>query len=243
VITSNESAVRIALVFPELLGTYGDGGNAVVLAQRLRWRGRAAEVVRVAMDDVLPHGCDIYVLGGGEDAPQTFATARLAEMGLARVVERGATVLAVCAGLQVLGQSFTGSDGRQQSGLGIVDCTTRPKGERQIGELVVEPTAFDLPLLTGFENHGGITEIGPGAVPLGRVKVGHGNGVGHLEGVVSGHVLGTYLHGPALARNPALADLLLSWVTGELEPLDEPLVERLRTERLTAALGARGSGS
>ena len=232
-----ESAVRIALVFPELLGTYGDGGNAVVLAQRLRWRGLPAEVVRVGIDDDLPHGCDIYVLGGGEDAPQMLATARLAEVGLARAVDFGAAVFAVCAGLQVLGQSFTGSDGQQQPGLGIVDCTTRPKGERQIGELVVEPTAFDLPLLTGFENHGGITELGPEAVPLGRVKVGYGNGVGGVEGVVSGRVLGTYLHGPALARNPALADLLLSWVTGELEPLDEPLIERLRTERLTAALG------
>jgi CobQ-like glutamine amidotransferase family enzyme len=233
----NESAVGIALVFPELLGTYGDGGNAVVLAQRLRWRGLPAEIVRVGMDDVLPHGCDIYVLGGGEDAPQMLATTRLAELGLARAVDRGATVFAVCAGLQVLGHRFTGSDGKPESGLGIVDCTTRPKGERQIGELVVEPTAFDLPLLTGFENHGGITDLGPSAAPLGRVKVGHGNGVAGVEGVVSGHVVGTYLHGPALARNPALADLLLSWVTGPLEPLDEPLVERLRTERLRAALG------
>jgi CobQ-like glutamine amidotransferase family enzyme len=234
---NNDRAVRIGLVFPELLGTYGDGGNAVVLAQRLRWRGRSAEIVRIGIDDPFPHDCDVYLLGGGEDAPQTLATTRLAEEGLAAVVERGAAVFAVCAGLQVLGRSFTGSDGEQQPGLGIVDCITRPKGERQIGELVVEPTAFDLPLLTGFENHGGITELGPGAVPLGRVKVGHGNGTGGVEGVVSGHVLGTYLHGPALARNPALADLLLSWVAGPLEPLDEPLVERLRTERLKAALG------
>jgi CobQ-like glutamine amidotransferase family enzyme len=233
------SAVRIALVFPELLGTYGDGGNAVVLMQRLRWRHFAAEIVRVGMDDPLPHGCDIYVLGGGEDAPQTFATARLAEVGLARAVDFGAVVFAVCAGLQVLGRTFTGSDGKQQPGLGIVDCATRPKGERQIGELVVEPTAFDLPLLTGFENHGGITELGPEAAPLGRVKVGHGNGANGIEGVVSGRVLGTYLHGPALARNPALADLLLSWVVGPVEPLEEPLIDRLRTERLTAALGTR----
>jgi CobQ-like glutamine amidotransferase family enzyme len=71
---------------------------------------------------------------------------------------------------------------------------------------------------------------------LGRVRVGFGNGTGGVEGVVSGHVVGTYLHGPALARNPALADMLLSWVVGALEPLDEPIVERLRTERLRAAL-------
>jgi CobQ-like glutamine amidotransferase family enzyme len=239
VTAGDDSAVRIALVFPELLGTYGDGGNAVVLAQRLRWRGLHAEIVRIGIDDDLPHGCDIYVLGGGEDAPQMLATARLAEAGLARAVDFGAVVFAVCAGLQVLGQSFTGNDGSQQPGLGIVDCTTRPKGARQIGELVVQPTAFDLPLLTGFENHGGITELGPEVAALGRVSVGYGNGVGDVDGFVSGRVVGTYLHGPALARNPALADLLLSWVTGELEPLDEPLIERLRTERLAAALGSR----
>jgi len=229
--------VRIGLVFPELLGTYGDGGNAIVLAQRLRWRGIDADIVRIGIEDQLPDDCDIYVLGGGEDAPQTFATDRLGDAGFARFVDRGAVVFAVCAGFQILGQTFTGSDGEPQPGLGLIDCTTRPKGERQIGELVVEPTALDLPLLTGFENHGGITELGSGGSALGRVRAGFGNGTGDVEGVVAGHVVGTYLHGPALARNPALADLLLSWVVGALEPLDEPIIERLRTERLKAALG------
>ena len=228
---------RIALVFPELLGTYGDGGNAIVLAQRLRWRGLPADIVRVGVEDPLPRDCDLYVLGGGEDAPQTFATARLVELGFAGAVADGAVVFAVCAGFQILGEAFTGNDGAQQPGLGLIECSTRPKGARQIGELVVEPSALDLPLLTGFENHGGITELGSSASPLGRVRVGHGNGVGGVEGIVAGRVVGTYLHGPALARNPALADLLLSWVVGALEPLDDPIVERLRTERLRAALG------
>jgi CobQ-like glutamine amidotransferase family enzyme len=230
---------RIGLVFPELLGTYGDGGNAVVLAQRLRWRGLEAEVVRIAATEPLPRDCDIYVLGGGEDAPQTYATERLDEMGFKAVVEAGAVVLAVCAGLQLVGRTFTGSDGESVEGLGLLDCTTRPRGSRMIGELVVEPTAVDLPLLTGFENHGGITSVGPDAVPLGRVKAGFGNGSDGVEGAVMGRVLGTYLHGPALARNPALADLLLSWVVGgTLEPLDEPIIDRLRAERLRAALSS-----
>lgn len=229
------TTIRIALLFPELLGTYGDGGNAIVLHKRLEWRGLPSEIVRVGVDDPVPHDCQIYVLGGGEDAPQTFAAERLARDGFDRMVDDGAVVFAVCAGLQVLGNSFTGSDGAQQDGLGLLDCTTRPRGERMIGEVVVEPTAVDLPLLTGFENHGGITELGAGSVALGRVKRGHGNGAGQVEGVVSGRVVGTYLHGPALARNPALADQLLSWVAGALEPLDEPLVDRLRAERLKAA--------
>jgi CobQ-like glutamine amidotransferase family enzyme len=233
------SATRIALLFPELLGTYGDGGNALVLHKRLEWRGLPSEIVRVGVDDPVPHDCQVYVLGGGEDAPQTFAAGRLARDGFSGAVDDGAVVLAVCAGLQVLGKTFTGSDGAQQDGLGLIDCTTRPRGERMIGELVVEPTAVDLPLLTGFENHGGITEVGPDAAPLGRVRAGHGNGTAGVEGVVSvpRRIIGTYLHGPALARNPALADLLLSWaVGGALEPLDEPLVDRLRAERLDAAL-------
>jgi len=234
----NPRIYRIGLVFPELLGTYGDGGNAVVLAQRLRWRGFTAEVVPIAIGEPLPRDCDVYVLGGGEDAPQTLATERLDEMGFQSVVADGAVVLAVCAGLQLVGATFTAGDGERVDGLGLLDCTTRPRGSRMIGELVVEPTAVDLPLLTGFENHGGITEVGPGAVPLGRVKAGFGNGVGGVEGAVSGRVLGTYLHGPALARNPALADLLLTWVVGgALEPLDEPIIDRLRAERLRAALG------
>ncbi len=241
-VTARDSAVRVALLFPELLGTYGDGGNAVVLAQRLHWRGIDADVVRVAVTDPVPTSCDIYVLGGGEDAPQTFATEQLAAHGFGDAVAAGAVVFAVCAGFQILGHSFTGADGAQQPGLGVLDCVTRPKGSRQIGELVVRPTALDLPMLTGFENHGGITELGPAAKALGAVVVGSGNGTGGVEGVLTGKVMGTYLHGPALARNPALADLLLSWVVGALEPLDDQIVERLRTQRLSEALSSRRAG-
>jgi CobQ-like glutamine amidotransferase family enzyme len=237
---TRESAVRICVPYPELLGTYGDGGNGVVLAQRLRWRGFAAELVSPSLDQPLPQDCALYLLGGGEDAPQTLATDRLRESDLAGIVERGAVVLAICAGLQLVGRSFTDATGATVAGLGLLDCTTRPKGSRMIGELVVEPTAFALPRLTGFENHGGITELGPGAVPLGRVLSGSGNGISGVEGVVQGRVVGTYLHGPCLARNPGLADLLLSWVVGpELAPLDDAIVDTLRAERLEAALGRR----
>jgi CobQ-like glutamine amidotransferase family enzyme len=238
--SARESAVRICVPYPELLGTYGDGGNGVVLAQRLRWRGYDAEIVSPALADPLPQDCDVYLLGGGEDAPQTLATDQLRAHDLAAIADRGAVVFAVCAGLQLLGRSFTDARGATVPGLGLLDCTTRPKGSRMIGELVVDATAFSLPRLTGFENHGGITELGPAAVPLGRVMAGSGNGAGGVEGVVQGRVVGTYLHGPCLARNPALADLLLGWVVGEdLAPLDDGIVDVLRTERLHAALGRR----
>lgn len=234
-----ESAVRLAILAPELLGTYGDWGNAVVLAKRLEWRGIPVETVAVTDGAAPPDDADLYVLGGGEDAPQTLAAHRLDAAGFPSVVERGAAVFAVCAGLQILGRSYTGADGTSVDGLGMLDCTTTPRGHRLIGELVVEPTIADIPVLTGFENHGGVTAIGPDAAPLGRVAVGAGNGTGGVEGVHQGRVVGTYLHGPGLARNPELADLLLSWIVGPLEPLDDTVVDRLRAERLEEARRGR----
>jgi CobQ-like glutamine amidotransferase family enzyme len=234
-------AVSIALLFPELLGTYGDGGNATVLAQRLRWRGIPAEVVEVATGEPVPTSCDIYLMGGGEDGPQALAVRELDASGaLPRAIDAGAAVMAVCAGYQVLGNSFLGPDGTPHAGLGLLDCsTTRGKGPRRVGELVVEADpALGLPALTGYENHAGVTTLGPAARPLGQVVVGHGNDGGDgSEGVVVGHVLGTYLHGPVLARNPALADLVLSWVVGPLDPLEDTEVDALRAERIAAARG------
>ena len=231
--------VSIALLYPELLGTYGDGGNATVLAQRLRWRDIPAEVVDVHAGEPIPRGCQIYLMGGGEDAPQALAAHELRSGGaLTDAVESGAAVLAVCAGLQVLGHRFVGEDGKARDGLGLLDCEThRDDGPRRVGEVVVTPDPeLDLPELTGYENHGGVTTLGPTARPLGHVVVGHGNDGGDgTEGIVSGKVVGTYLHGPVLARNPALADMLLASVLGPLDPIDDPEVDDLRKERLDAA--------
>jgi len=235
-----DSAVRVALLFPDLLGTYGDGGNALVLTRRLSWRGLAVETVVVAAGEVVPDSCDLYVLGGGEDGPQVEATRELeAQGGLHRAVDQGASVLAVCAGMQILGHRFPDIGGTPRPGLGLLDCeTVRVDAPRAVGELLVTPDAdWGLPLLTGFENHGGRTRLGPTARRLGAVEVGEGNGSGD-EGVVNGKVLGTYLHGPVLARNPALADLVLGWVVGEpLAPLPEADAdaEALRRVRIRAA--------
>lgn len=231
--------VGIAVLYPELLGTYGDGGNAAVLAGRLRWRGIESEVVEVTAGDPVPAGCQLYLMGGGEDGPQTLAVRELEASGaLPSAVDGGAAVLAVCAGYQVLGREFGGAGGTPHPGLGLLDCATaRGKGPRRVGEVVVEPDRdLGLPTLTGYENHAGVTTLGPGATPLGQVLVGHGNDAGDgTEGIVSGRVVGTYLHGPVLARNPALADLLLAWVVGPLDPLDDAETEALRGERISAA--------
>lgn len=239
--------VGVALLFPDLLGTYGDSGNAVILAARLNWRGIDSEVITVRSGEPVPEGCQLYVVGGGEDLPQSQAARQLGagrDSGpLRRAVDAGAAVLAVCAGMQILGRSFVGPDGLQADGLGLLDCSTSPgQGPRMVGEIVVEPDpGLGLPPLTGYENHAGATTLGPGSQPLGRVRTGSGNGRGSgIDGARSGHVLGTYLHGPVLARNPALADLLLSWVVGELEPLDDSECDSLRDERFAAvAAGGR----
>ena len=244
----------VCVVYPDLLGTYGDGGNGLVLARRAAWRGFGVELVQAPSDRPLPEA-DLYTIGGGEDGPQVRAATTLAADGtLVRRAGEGAAVLGVCAGFQLIGRSFPDASDRPHAGLGLLDVSTRKgDGPRAVGELVATPGPDSprsgrgdrLPRLTGFENHGGVSVVGPGATPLARVEHGVGNGGGDgTEGAWSGRVLGTYLHGPVLARNTALADLLLGWALGPadapdgppeaLEPLDDVEELSLRVERLGA---------
>ncbi|WP_099245173.1 type 1 glutamine amidotransferase [Mycobacterium sp. shizuoka-1] len=231
------STVQIGLVLPDVMGTYGDGGNAVVLRQRLRARGIAAEIVEITLGDPVPDSLDLYTLGGAEDYAQRLATKHLlTHQGLQRAVARGAPVLAICAAIQVLGHWYETSAGERVEGVGLLDVTTSPQPARTIGEVVSTPLVDGLTQpLTGFENHRGGTVLGPDARPLAAVVKGAGNRDGDgYDGAVQGSVVATYLHGPCLARNPELADLLLSRVVGPLEPLPLPEVEQLRRERLAA---------
>jgi len=235
----SESTVRIGLVLPDVMGTYGDGGNALVLRQRLRMRGYDAEIVEINLTDPVPESLDLYTLGGAEDSAQRLATRHLRQYpGLQQAAAKGAPVLAICAAIQVLGNWYETSSGERVDGVGLLDLTTAPRDKRAIGEVVTAPIVAGLRApLTGFENHRGGTTLGPDAEGLARVTRGIGNGVGDgLEGVVQGSVFGTYMHGPALARNPELADLLLARALGvdSLPPLDLPEVEQLRRERLRA---------
>lgn len=242
--------LSIGLILPEVLGTYGDDGNALVLRQRARLRGMAAEIVPVHLGEAIPESLDIYCLGGGEDTAQVLAAEQLTkDPGLRRAAAAGRPIFAICAGFQVLGESFRAA-GKIVDGVGLIDATTSGLERRAIGELVSTPVALGLTeALTGFENHLGATILGPGAQPLGRVVSGVGNCDKHCaedmpdpeahtsaEGAVQGSVIATYMHGPALARNPQLADLLLEKATGEtLEPLEIPAVTQLRKERLATA--------
>ena len=232
-----ESRLRIVVVHPDLLGTYGDGGNGLVLANRARWRGMPVELIYAPSDAPLPREGDIYCLGGGEDGPQVRAAKRLGDGSLADAVGRGATILAVCAGYQILGNSFPGPDGNVTPGLGLLDVTTTRGRPRAVGDVLVRDELGRI--ATGFENHAGRTSRGPGIKALGAVTPGIGNGDG-TDGARFGRILGTYLHGPVLARNTWLADELLRSVTGgELTPLDDGAEEILARERIAASTSER----
>lgn len=239
----SDSSLVIVVVYPDLLGTYGDGGNAIVLRQRALWRDIDADVVEVCSNEKLPKA-DIYCLGGGEDAPQVKAAQTLIkDKAFSSSADSGAVVLAVCAGFQILGNIFPGADGATHKGMGLLNVsTTRSKMKRAVGEVQAEPfifqgNSFTLPTLTGFENHAGVTELGNGAHPIAKVICGTGNGGGDFtEGAYNNKIFGTYLHGPVLARNPALADMILALAIGvdkALVPLDDTAVNELRAERLS----------
>ena len=236
--------LTIGLVLPDVLGTYGDDGNALVLRERARRRGIEASIERILLHDDIPPSYDIYTLGGGEDSAQLLAAARLsASPGLQSAAADGRPIFAVCAGLQVLGHTFR-AHGNEVEGVGLLDVTTAPLTRRATGELASEPTRAGITAelsepLTGFENHMGATVLGPDASALGRVTRGVGNGADgeeKVDGVVQGSVIATYMHGPALARNPQLADLLIARALdiplAELEPLELDAVTKLREERL-----------
>lgn len=239
-----DSTVRIGLLLPDVLGTYGDSGNAVVLRERLRMRGYSAQIITARLGDPVPDSLDVYTLGGGEDSAQRLAARHLAaHPGLQRAVSRGAQVLAVCAGFQVLGERFA-SGGSAVDGLGILDASSTAGSARAIGEVAADPLVDGLTdPLTGFANHAGRTTLGPDARPLANTVRGPGNtdadAGARIDGAVQGTVLATYLHGPVLARNPQLADLLIARALGaaprDLAPLDLPAIDTLRAERLAAS--------
>jgi hypothetical protein len=209
------AVLRIAVLYPELLGTYGDGGNGLVLAERARRRGVEVSLELVAMADELP-SADVYLMGGGEDGPQRLASDLLAKKGFVGRVNDGSYVVAVCAGLQILGRTFCVEGNDEYQGLGLVDVVTRRGAVRSVGELCVR-VGDDV--LVGFENHGGRTSLGEGVMSLGRVVKGRAND-GEVDGYRTERIWASYAHGPVLAMNPWFADDILATVLGrELEPL------------------------
>jgi lipid II isoglutaminyl synthase (glutamine-hydrolysing) len=248
--------IRVAHLYPDYLNIYADRGNIAVLARRAAWRGHELEVDAVGMNDPIEAGShDLYYVGGGQDREQALVAPDLAgKRGLPEAVERGAAVLAVCGGYQLLGRFYRERSGAELPGVGLFPLHTVAGDRRMIGDVLLECELERGPrrALAGFENHAGRTILDAGAEPLGRVVAGFGNdGESGFEGCRVGRALGTYLHGPLLPRNPWLADWLLAAAlahrTGvaeapELEPLPDVLEQEAHAVS-SARARARGGRS
>ena len=228
-----ERTLRVCALYPDLMNIYADRGNLLTLARRCEWRGIGFTLSASGLGQELdPESADLFYIGGGQDRDQRLCAADLAGPKRAAVhaaAARGAVILAVCGGYQLLGRSYQ-LDSETLPGVGLVDLqTVRAQGPRLIGNVAIEVelTPGDRRVLTGFENHGGRTVLATGSTPLGRVLHGHGNnGRDGYEGVRDANVIGTYLHGPLLPKNAWFADWLIATALGVALPL-APLDDRL----------------
>lgn len=222
--------LTIGHLYPDLLNLYGDRGNIQCLMKRCQWRGIEAETVAYEINDEIDFsGLDIVLLGGGSDREQMLVCSKLKSIRerFREYVESGGVVIAICGGFQLLGNYYATNDGIIE-GLGIVDIETEQgKDYRLIDNIILESELADMPVV-GFENHGGRTNI-KNNKPFGKVIYGSGNdGKSGYEGVVYKNVIGTYLHGPLLPKNPQICDYLIQKALErkyqkniELAPLDD----------------------
>jgi lipid II isoglutaminyl synthase (glutamine-hydrolysing) len=215
------------------MNIYGDTGNVIVLRRRLQWRGFPVEVVPVNVGDPMPTDADILLGGGGQDAAQGEIGADFARRAadLRAMADDGVVMLTICGTYQMLGHEFVTQDGNHIPGVGVLDVITQGQAERLIGNNFVDTD--DAGRLVGYENHSGLTTLGPGVRPLGTTQSGRGNnGRDQTEGAVRDNVIGTYLHGPVLAKSPRFADDLLRRALArlgrgtDLEPLDDTLADQ-----------------
>jgi lipid II isoglutaminyl synthase (glutamine-hydrolysing) len=237
-------ALRVLSLYPELMNIYADRGNIAVLRARCEWRGLGFEHSAASIEDSLdPDSHDLFYMGGGQDRDQIAVAHDMAATkrdALHAAADRGAVVLAVCGGYQLLGHSYQLGD-EELPGVGLVDLrTVREPGPRLIGNCAIEADLGTGPqVIAGFENHGGRTYLGESERPLGRVLAGHGNNDRDgFEGVHRDKVIGTYLHGPLLPKNIWLADRLIELALEiELEPLPHEELERGAHESARRAAG------
>jgi lipid II isoglutaminyl synthase (glutamine-hydrolysing) len=231
--------IRVGHLYPDYLNIYADRGNIAVLERRAAWRGHELAVDAIGIGDRVEPGVhDLLYVGGGQDREQALIAHDIAGKGeeLREAVAGGAAFLAVCGGYQLLGSFYRERSGAELPGAGVLPLHTVAGERRMIGDVLLE-CEFEpgqRRTIAGFENHAGRTILAEGAEPLGRVVAGFGNdGSSGFEGCRAGRVVGTYLHGPLLPRNPWLADWLLAQAiahrTGEAVSL-EPVRDELEAE-------------
>jgi CobQ-like glutamine amidotransferase family enzyme len=243
-----ERTLRVCALYPDLMNIYADRGNMLMLERRCAWRGLGFTLTAAGLGDpVDPDAHDLFYLGGGQDRDQQLCAQDLVETkrdALHAAAGRGAVVLGICGGIQLLGDHYE-LGAERVPGIGLVDLHTvrAPDGSRLTGNVAIEVElpGLDGPrTLAGFENHGGRTYLAAGEQPLGRVLKGHGNdGRSGLEGVRRGSVIGTYLHGPLLPKNAWFADWLLAEALGvelsSLAPLPDALEDAAHASARRAA--------
>ena len=223
------------------MNIYADRGNLLVLERRCRWRGIGFQLQASGLGESLDADAhDLFYIGGGQDRDQRLCAEDLLQRkrdALHSAAARGAVVLGVCGGYQLLGHSYE-LGAEEIPGIGLLDVrTVRSDGPRLIGNVVVQS---DEGVIAGFENHAGQTQLASSQQPLGRVLRGHGNdGRSGLEGARRANVIGTYVHGPLLPKNSWLCDWLTARALGvepqALAPLDDSLERAAHAGALRAA--------
>ena len=238
--------LTIGWLYAASMNIYGDRGNVIALKRRAEWRGIPANVREINIGEPIPGDIDCFFWGGGQDQEQAAVADDLRGAkgsALRAAVEEGAAMLAVCGGYQLLGHEYRPHAAAPLPGIGLFDLESVAGPERFIGNVVVDSQWGEL---VGFENHSGLTTLGAGVSPLGRVRVGRGNnGRDGTEGAIYRNAIGCYLHGSLLPKNPALADWLIARALArryghiDLAPLLDLLEHAAHATAVTRAVQTR----
>lgn len=220
-----EQTLKILQLYPRDMNIYGDWGNVLSLSRRAERHGLSTEIVDYNPGDVFPEDFDILVGGGGQDSGQTVIQDDLHRIAavLRDTAEAGTPMLVICGLYQLFGKEFRTVGGEVLEGIGLFDAHTVGGEERLIGNIVIESEEFGT--VVGYENHSGLTYLGSGAKRLGTVTKGEGNNLDDDgEGARIHHVIGSYLHGSLLPKNPRITDYLIRHAAirkfGSFEPAD-----------------------
>lgn len=233
--TGNNKSLKIVQLYPRDMNIYGDWGNTLSLSRRAQAHGFTTEIVDYNPGDEFPLDGDIFIGGGGQDSGQSVVQDDLLANAetLRMLAQDGTPMLVICGLYQLFGKEFKTVGGETLNGVRIFDAKTVGGEERLIGNIVEESEEFGT--LVGFENHSGLTCLSGDTKPLARVTKGEGNNTeDDGEGAHVHHVIGTYLHGSLLPKNPAVSDYLIKHAAikkyGEFTPvvIDDSLVEKAR---------------
>jgi CobQ-like glutamine amidotransferase family enzyme len=241
--TTGKGRIKLVHIYPREMSIYGDLGNTRCLASRLRWHGYEPVIHQHHPGSDFPTDAHLVLGGGGQDSGQSRVEDDLAHNAevLRALAADGTPMLMICGMYQLFGNAFITVEGDRLPGIGILDVTTQGNAKRMVGPVVLETDYGDV---VGYENHSGSTQLAPGQQPFGTVKVGMGNnGTDGTEGAVTGNVFGSYLHGPVLPANPALADTLIRLAVERAlgEPflpgrVDDGLADQARTRQVRRLL-------